>query len=331
MIIEDETMRQAEIDTLLPLGKLHHREKILGLILCGDTRQPRPFAISTSSRDERVNEFGHQLTYPLGRRLIDACHPQTAQWEQNRMLPILAEFPNKYTYVRMTNSPVACAQVVNANWDSMMTRILGRRQEPNNYVILSIHGSEGFTAPGHTSRQNPVHAEYIVYLVLQNYKANGYKPSEILVIAYYTEQVRLIGELFLKVVEKGLIAPHQIPAVITTAQSQGHQAQWVLGDAVVHKAEAKRDLGFVGTQDSLCNVFLTRAKTAFTGFAHQDICSGEVAHEDRFRREIIAFLQDAHRRNAIVEITQRPQEVAFLRRPDPRRQQFLGSGAGPRW
>jgi hypothetical protein len=82
------------------------------------------------------------------------------------------------TYVRMTNSPVACAQVVNANWDSMMTRILGRRQEPNNYVVLSIHGSEGFTAPGHTSRQNPVHAEYIVYLVLQNYKADVTSPQK---------------------------------------------------------------------------------------------------------------------------------------------------------
>jgi len=312
MIIEDETMRQTEIDTLLPLGKLRHSEKILGLILCGDTKQPRPFAISATGGDERVNEFGHQLTYPLGRRLIDAYHPQTAQWEQNRMLPILAEFPNKYTYARMTNSPVACAQVVNANWDSMMTHILGRRHEPNNYIVLSIHGSESFTTPGHTSRKNPVHAEYIVYLVLQNYKANGYKPSEILVVTYYTEQVRLIGELFLKVVEKGLIAPHQIPAVMTTAQSQGHQAQWILGDAVVHNAEVKRDLGFVGTQESLCNVFLTRAKTAFTGFVHRDIGSGQVAREDKSKREIIAFVQDASKRNAIVDITQRPQELAFL-------------------
>jgi hypothetical protein len=95
MIIEDETMRQTEIDTLLPLGKLRHREKILGLILCGDTKQPRPFAISTTEGDMRVNEFGHQLTYPLGRRLIDAYHPQTAQWEQNRMLPSLAKFPKR--------------------------------------------------------------------------------------------------------------------------------------------------------------------------------------------------------------------------------------------
>jgi hypothetical protein len=312
MIIEDETMRQTEINTLLPLGKLRHREKILGLILCGDTKQPRPFAISTAGRDTRVNEFGHQLTYSLSRRLIDACHPQTVQWEQNRMLPILAKFPNEYTYVRMTNSPVACAQVVNANWDSMMTRTLGRRQEPNNYVVLSIDGSESFTTPGQTSRQNPVHAEYIVYLVLQNYKANGYKPSEILIIAYYTEQVRLIGELFLKVVKKGLIALNQIPAVMTTAQSQGHQAQWVLGDVVVHKAETQKDLGFVGTQESLFNVFLTRAKTAFTGFAHQDIGSGQVACEDRPGRAIVAFVRDAHRRDAIVDIDQRPQEVAFL-------------------
>jgi hypothetical protein len=312
MIIEDETMRQTEIDTLLPLGKLRHREKILGLILCGDTKQPRPFTISTTGGHERVNEFGHQLTYPLGRRLIDAYHPQTAQWEQNRMLPILAQFPNKYTYVRMTNSPLACAQVVNANWDSMMTHILGRRQNPNNYVVLSIHGSEGFTMPGYTSRQNPVHAEYIIYLVLQNYEANGYKPSEILVIAYYTEQVRLIGELFLKVVVKGLITLDQIPAVMTTAKSQGHQAQWVLGDVVVHKAEVKRDLGFVGTQESLCNIFLTRAKTAFTGFAHRDISSGEVGHDDKSKCEIIAFVQNAHKRGAIVDIIQRPQEVAFL-------------------
>jgi hypothetical protein len=47
----------------------------------------------------------------------------------------------------------------------MMTLILGRRQEPNNYAVLSIRGSESFTTPGHTSRQNPVHAEYIVFLV----------------------------------------------------------------------------------------------------------------------------------------------------------------------
>jgi hypothetical protein len=137
-----------------------------------------------------------------------------------------------------------------------------------------------------------------LFLVLQNYKANGYKPSEILVIAYYTEQVRLIGELFLKVAEKGLIALDQIPAVMTTAKSQGHQAQWVLGDVVVHKAEVKRDLSFVETQESLFNVFLTRAKTAFTGFVHRDIGSGQVAREDKPKREIIAFIQDAHKRNA---------------------------------
>jgi hypothetical protein len=116
----------------------------------------------------------------------------------------------------------------------------------------------------------------------------------------------LIRELFIKVVTEGLIALDQIPAVMTTAKSQGHQAQWVLGDAVVHNAEVKRDLL------ALCNVFLTRANTAFTGFVHRDIGSGQVAREDKFKREIIAFVQDAHKRNAIVDITQRPQEVAFL-------------------
>lgn len=167
MVIQDESMRSTELDTWLPLGKLQFRKKILGLILCGDPKQPPPFAISNSGGKQKYNEFGAQLTYPLSCRLIDACHPQSAQYIQNRMLPILALFPNKYTYKHMINSDVACAQIVNANFDSMMGRILGPRDQPNNYTVLSIEGSESFCAPGHTSRQNPLHAEYIVYLVMQ--------------------------------------------------------------------------------------------------------------------------------------------------------------------
>jgi hypothetical protein len=107
------------------------------------------------------------------------------------MLPSLAKFLNEYTYVRMTNSPVSCAQVVNANWDSMMTLILGRRQEPNNYAVLSIRGSESFTTPGHTSRQNPVHAEYIVFPV------SGFSTSQDETSSNETSQARALAPLVL--------------------------------------------------------------------------------------------------------------------------------------
>lgn len=98
--------------------------------------------------------------------------------------------------------------------------------------------------------------------------------------------------------------------VMTTAKAQGWEAQWILADCVVHQAEAKSDLGFVGTKEALMNVFLTRAKTAFTGFAHRAIGLGQF--EDKREREIIAFIKDANRRKALVDITQRPEAVAFL-------------------
>lgn len=312
MVIEDESFRQMEIDTMLPLGKLRNNAKILGLVLCGDTHQPRPFSLSNTGV-VRYNEFGSQLGLSFGRRLINSAHPQTAQYIQNRMVEVLTDLPNRRTYGRrMQTSEIASRQVVNAKWNTMMTEMLPASFNANNYVVISIEGSQDYLPPGLTSRQNPIHAEYIVHLVISNYKADGYQPKEILVIAFYREQVRYIHELFLRAVREKLIKLEQIPMLMTTTKAQGWENLWVIADVVVSKSDEKSELGFVGREEALFNVFLTRAKHAFTGLAHRELGSGKIALDEKQDRYVCEFVRDASRRGVIWDVSERPDYLACL-------------------
>lgn len=90
VILYDDSFRNTELDTLMPLAKLRHRRNVTSMFLFGDFKQPCCSVMPTPSTFPQCPSLS-QLALPFGKRLIEAGHNHHQLLTQHRMAPFLSE------------------------------------------------------------------------------------------------------------------------------------------------------------------------------------------------------------------------------------------------
>ena len=315
----DESNRDLEQDTAIVLTKLKQSEKLQGVVLAGDAKQPPPLVL-TDNETPAYNEMSAQIAISLPSRIVNAGHPQATLKYNGRAHPELNEWPNKNNYYGMlTDTEVVKALPLNKNYEEAI-RMLVKQPDPKisvRLVVLSVPDSNCFTPAGSTSKVNYANVRTVVSLVAANYRAGGYSAEDILIMSPWAKQAEALSSNLLQLALNGAVPYEHIPEVKTVHGMQGGQAKCIIFDGTVSHADRTGDVGHIRNEE-LFNVATTRAREAAIILLPHGLASGELAA--KFSRRIggppggdrlhgiapIAYIHDMNTKANVVYILDEP-------------------------
>lgn len=182
ILIIDEASQISEATCLNPMIRFYSSLK--KIVLCGDTAQLPPTVTGLAR-----NEFLESEKLSLFERLIKTGVPDTMLKTQYRMHPGISAFVNTEFYNgQLLNGPGTARQRAD-----LFARIMSEQYKCSKGAsyFFSVRNSSCWTRKGGTSLFNP---EYVVSTsnIVENLISQGILESEILVLTYYNEELKLL-------------------------------------------------------------------------------------------------------------------------------------------
>jgi hypothetical protein len=264
-IIIDEASQAKEFDVVTCITGLLQKSKVARILFVGDHHQLPPVVLA------KFNPFANQAKLSLFERLRMAKFNATMLVTQYRMHPEISDLANMVIYEKQLRDG---ANTTNQNGYverfRKFTRTIGLDTATNS-VVVSLKQMKGWHFGSQqkltsTSRFNP-HAAWVVVQLVCRLVEFGFKPRDVMILAFYKDQVQLYQSTF------GNFSKDV--RVCTVDSSQGSQARIVIVDSVLLGGGANETCGFLGGEKRRCNVAMTRAEAGRIVVGHVDFGKGK--------------------------------------------------------
>jgi hypothetical protein len=266
-MIMDEASQFIEARAVFPILQAMSKNRLERILLIGDDKQLPPTLMAPR------NPFHATGVVSLFERLIKTGVAPVALREQYRMHPDISQISNKLIYQgQLRDGPATATKEGVDKFRKFMVglaRVSEARIGPGNAVVISPEKAPGMPwasqhLSGSTSRVNLLTARMIMRLVHLLVQKGGFTMTDIMVIAFYKDQVVLLAAIFSFAGFEGI-------RVRTIDSSQGSEAPVVIVDCVTLGAGADEGMGFLGEDQRRFNVAMTRAQVGRITIAHIDM------------------------------------------------------------
>ncbi|TKX27200.1 AAA domain-containing protein 1 [Elsinoe australis] len=271
-VIMDEASQFAEAKAAFALLHAFKQGNLQRIILVGDDKQLPPTLMAS------INPFAATGSASLFERLMMGGTPSIQLRTQYRAHPSISAFYNANIYNgTLRDAPLTSQRNGAVQFQKFVKGLAtaaGMSRFPTtNSVMVSIERDEQFTfgsekLVGSTSRVNFQTAATVCALALRLLRETGLPAKELLVTAFYSDQVRLLKALFEGHKEfEGI-------RIDTVDGSQGSEAAVQIIDCVVLGSLAGDTFGFLSSERRRVNVAMSRAMCGQIVIGHRDMSAG---------------------------------------------------------
>lgn len=265
-LIMDEASQFLEANAVFPILHALSKGSLCRILLIGDDDQLPPTLMAPR------NPFLQTGVVSLFERLIKTGLRPITLREQYRMHPDISRISATLFARGLRNGPATSTKDGVAKFRTFMSAFAGLSNASftaANAVVISPVKDEsipwGSQSPkGSNSRINLLSARMILRLVYYLVRKGNFEMSDIIVIAFYKDQVGLLEALFDSENFRGI-------QVKTIDKSQGCEAPIVIVDCVTLGAAADEGMGFLGAEQRRFNVAMTRAQVGRVVVGHKDM------------------------------------------------------------
>jgi predicted RNA-binding protein len=265
-LIMDEASQFLEANAVFPILHALSKGSLCRILLIGDDDQLPPTLMAPR------NPFLQTGVVSLFERLIKTGLRPITLREQYRMHPDISRISATLFARGLRNGPATSTKDGVAKFRTFMSGFASRSNvafTPGNAVVISPVQDQsipwGSQRPrGSNSRINLLSARMIMRLVYDLVNRGNFVMSDIIVIAFYKDQVGLLEALF----ESGTFRGLQVK---TIDKSQGCEAPIVIVDCVTLGSAANESMGFLGAEQRRFNVAMTRAQVGRIVISHKDM------------------------------------------------------------
>ena len=265
-LIMDEASQFLEANAVFPILHALSKGNLCRILLIGDDDQLPPTLMAPR------NPFLQTGVVSLFERLIKTGLRPITLREQYRMHPDISRISATLFARGLRNGPATTTKDGVAKFRTFMSAFASQTNAkftPGNAVVISPVQDQsmpwGSQKPrGSNSRINLLSARMILRLVSYLVTRGNFAMSDIIVIAFYKDQVGLLEALFDSETFRGL-------QVKTIDKSQGCEAPIVIVDCVTLGAAANEGMGFLGAEQRRFNVAMTRAQVGRIVICHKDM------------------------------------------------------------
>jgi hypothetical protein len=265
-MVMDEASQFLEARAVFPILEAMSKGRLRRILLIGDDKQLPPTLMAPR------NPFHATGVVSLFERLIKTGVTPVTMLEQYRMHPDISKISDTLIYHVLRNGPATQTNDGVGKFRKFMAGFANISKvsfSPANAVVISPEqdaklawGSQRLS--GSTSRVNLLTARMIMRLAHLLVQKGGFAMTDIMVIAFYSDQVALLEALFTSAGFEGI-------RVNTIDGSQGSEAPVVIVDCVTLGAAAEEGMGFLGEDQRRFNVAMTRAQVGRITIAHKDM------------------------------------------------------------
>ncbi|EON67275.1 hypothetical protein W97_06528 [Coniosporium apollinis CBS 100218] len=270
ILIQDESAQGSEPEVLaasiLCNRSLEHR------IMVGDHNQLMPFQRNSNAI------LGNQGKLTYQQRLIEAGFPYHTLKVQYRMHPDISEWSRDTNEPQLQNSSDPSLGRGFQGWEDWLKKFLtwiNVKQFSSHSVMISPTDTPGSQVPfgsrtiGATrTRYNFQHAAVVFQTALHLILVGKCPPKDILILAAYAGQVRLLTKIC------GHFKETKDVQIGTWDSSQGSEAEVVIIDPVRTLSTTGQTLGFLNDPHRL-NVVMTRARTGRIVVVNKDLTKNQ--------------------------------------------------------
>ncbi|KAK2777034.1 hypothetical protein FQN52_003261, partial [Onygenales sp. PD_12] len=252
------------------------------VVLSGDPAQLPPTVTSSDA-----NECFASEKLSLHERLIKSQFPSIQLTVQYRMAPSISKFPSDHFYKKsLVNHPTCKDRPDSKRFRAVMKGIPGipGKHQPGNSYFVSVKNSEVWRPKGSHSLFNP---QYVVCvgLVAQALVRGGFKEEQILILSYYNEERRIIGQFLHK------HHSYEKIRISSVDGAQGNESDVVILSTT--RPGGNFGLGFVADVQRQC-VAMTRARDGLVivgdvDMARRKTSSGFVAWNEGLAKSTPCF------------------------------------------
>ncbi|GAM34882.1 hypothetical protein TCE0_015f02759 [Talaromyces pinophilus] len=268
VIIADEDRQSLEPVAWIPVALLRQKAKIQAVLRFGDCQQLPPMAVSATSN---LSEFGGQINRSLFDRHLSYHEPGVSLNMQYRMHPLLAQYPNNFTYKgKLLNAPgtenIVVDEIFHERLVDWAKRYYATTYKPDaNFSRLlgvKVEGAKVKIDPVTHSHKNERSAMVMAELLDTIFSKAPYPKTSMTIITPYNAQRALYLE-YLNVLKQRTGLPlAELPRIKTIDSMQGHESDIVLLDWVNLYGDR---LGFLDDNRRI-NVALSRARASLITF-----------------------------------------------------------------
>ncbi|PNS17971.1 Regulator of nonsense transcripts 1 [Sphaceloma murrayae] len=272
-LIMDEASQFSEAKAAFALLHAYSQGSLERILLVGDHMQLPPTLMAA------VNPFAATGSISLFERLILGGTPSIQLKSQFRAHPSISAFYNENIYGgTLSDAPLTGTRELVAVFQNFAYDLAvetGSTSFPaTNSLIVSVQRDNAFKMgseklPGSTSRINFQTAAIAFTITARLVKERAVAPSDILITAFYSDQVKLLKALF-----EG--QSHLAGVRVDTVDgSQGSEANIQVVDCVVLGAGVGDTFGFLSSERRRVNVAMSRAMCGQVVIGHENMCAGQ--------------------------------------------------------
>ena len=323
-VIMDEASQFMEARAVSALVHAVSGKKLRRIMLIGDDKQLPPTLLA------KRNPFSKTGEVSLFERLIATGIDVHMLTEQYRMHPSISQICKDAIYADLggiTDGPQTPAQGKAFMFQQFIQEFAARfgnssfPKQMNAAVVSPVDSSDYSLklsrVTGSTSAYNLNTARIVIRLVyellLYNYKGESFKPSDIMVLSFYKDQVQLLQSIIDP-------SPNMKGIVVQTVDSsQGSERPIVIVECTTMGAAANDTMGFLNRDDRRFNVAMSRPQIGRITVAHRDMIA-KVGKSDKEVRAgpWNAFWKEVRDNNTIISSAKLNsiENVDLLRRFD---------------
>ncbi|KUL83295.1 hypothetical protein ZTR_11341 [Talaromyces verruculosus] len=269
VIIADEDRQSLEPVAWIPVALLRQKKKIQAVLRFGDRQQLPAMAMSATSN---LSEFSGQISRSLFDRHLSYHEPAVSLNMQYRMHPLLAQYPNNFTYKgKLLNAPgtgnIAVDEIFHERLVDWAKRYYATTYKPDaNFSRLlgvRVEGAKVKIDPVTHSRKNERSAMVMAELLDTIFSKAPYPKTSMTIITPYNAQRTLYLEYLNGLKQRTGLPLAELPRIKTIDSMQGHESDIVLLDWVNLYGDRQ---GFLD-DNSRINVALSRAHASLIVFS----------------------------------------------------------------
>jgi hypothetical protein len=275
-LIIDEASQAAEPEVVYPILHALHAGQLRRVLIVGDPNQLPPMIVA------QRNPFSLQGKQSLLERLIKANFPSTMLLEQYRMHPDVSSVVNKAIYSGKLRDGPNTSTGPAITWFRKFSEhlaALSKQQLPATHSILislnrSVDFHWGSQQKGVSHSRFNLQSAFVVARLVWLMVNQGCKPEEILVQAFYLDQVNLIKAIFAD------IPKYKGTRIATVDGSQGDEELYGIVDCVVLGGGGPETMGFLGRERRRFNVAMSRQMAGRIVIGHEKFVLGKYLEKE---------------------------------------------------